>query len=554
VVKRFEVPDGWIAKGYTFALDPAPEQLPAIARHFGARRFAYNWGLALVKAQMDEAARASEQARCEGLSDREANAPWQRCDHAGWNLPALRLRWNAEKESVAVGRESGEPWWQEVSKEAFSSGLADLGTALGNWNASKQGVRKGPRMGFPRFKKRSEGNGRLRFTTGAMRLEADRRHVVLPRLGRIRTSENTRRLERLVAKGRARILSATLSERGGRINVSFACLVAHSPGTPPPGLVGVDLGVGDNLAVVGTANEVQVGRLKNRRPGRMLAPRIAAAQRHLKRRVPGSSRYRDAARRVARLHMKAVGIRSHHAHVFTHRLAETQGAVVLEDLNVKGMALREGMRLGRSVNDAGMSELKRQILYKVGWAGGQVKVVSRWFASSQTCCTPGCDHRYHELKLSERSWTCPECNITHDRDLCSAANLAQQAELGPGAEPTVRPDLVGLVAMKREGTGDFLGANPGRGAEMAVVMADNPFGNGISLSNLLARCPARGSPPGPPLRAAELGPARVDWRTLRGAPRHRVAPWTVPSSLCDVGAVGLYLPSPTQKASAPQTR
>ncbi len=203
---------------------------------------------------------------------------------------------------------------------------------------------------------------------------------------------------------------------------------------------------------------------------------------------------------------------------------------------MKGMALREGMRLGRSVNDAGMSELKRQILYKVGWAGGQVKVVSRWFASSQTCCTPGCDHRYHELKLSERCWTCPECNITHDRDLCSAANLAQQAELGPGAEPTVRPDLVGLVAMKREGTGDFLGANPGRVPKWPSVMADNPFGNGISLSNLLARCPARGSPPGPPLRAAELGPARVDWRTLRGAPRHRVAPWTVPSSLCDGGS------------------
>src|SRR3984893_10243323 len=108
---------------------------------------------------MDQAARASEQARCEGLSDREANAPWQRCDHAGWNLPALRLRWNAEKERVAVDVQSGEPWWQEGSTEAFSSGLPDLSTALGNWNASRKGVRKGPRMGFPRFKKRSENNG-----------------------------------------------------------------------------------------------------------------------------------------------------------------------------------------------------------------------------------------------------------------------------------------------------------------------------------------------------------------------------------------------------------
>jgi putative transposase len=72
----------------------------------------------------------------------------------------------------------------------------------------------------------------VRFTTGAMRLEPDRRHLTLPVIGRLRSKENTRRLERLVAKGRARILSMTLSEHGGRLFVSITAIVCHTPRHP----------------------------------------------------------------------------------------------------------------------------------------------------------------------------------------------------------------------------------------------------------------------------------------------------------------------------------
>jgi hypothetical protein len=62
-----------------------------------------------------------------------------------------------------------------------------------------------------------------------LRLEADRRHLTLPVIGRLRCKENTRRLERLLAKGQARVLSMTLSEHGGRLVVSVATIIAHSP-------------------------------------------------------------------------------------------------------------------------------------------------------------------------------------------------------------------------------------------------------------------------------------------------------------------------------------
>ena len=64
-----------------------------------------------------------------------------------------------------------------------------------------------------------------------MRREPDRRHLVVPVICRRRSKEHTRRLERLLVKGRARILSITLTEqRGawGRLDASVATIVAHT--------------------------------------------------------------------------------------------------------------------------------------------------------------------------------------------------------------------------------------------------------------------------------------------------------------------------------------
>jgi putative transposase len=112
------------------------------------------------------------------------------------------------------------PWWRCTSKEAYASGIADLVAGLHNWSDAKAGRRKDTRVGFPRFKARHRDRGRVRFTTGAMRLEPDRRHLTVPVIGKLRSKENTRRLERLVVSGRARILSMTLNQHGGRLVVA----------------------------------------------------------------------------------------------------------------------------------------------------------------------------------------------------------------------------------------------------------------------------------------------------------------------------------------------
>jgi Helix-turn-helix domain len=134
----FTVPEGWVARGFRLEVEPTSSgQWALIAQHFGARRFAYNWALSQVKANLD--ARAADPT----------------VPPLAWNLPAIRREWNRAKHEVA-------PWWRACSKEAYASGIADLVAALGNWSDAKHGRRAGGWVGFPRFKprRRDRGSGR----------------------------------------------------------------------------------------------------------------------------------------------------------------------------------------------------------------------------------------------------------------------------------------------------------------------------------------------------------------------------------------------------------
>jgi putative transposase len=168
-----EVPSGWVVTGAAFEVEwpREPERRSRIWSHFGARRFAKNWALAQVKADLE-----AKQADPDHVS-------------VPWTLEGLRKRWNEAKDTVA-------PWWAENSKECYAAGIADAVSALQKWSASKRGKRKGRRVGFPRFESRRRALNRVRLATGAMRFEPDRRHLTLPVVGILRSKEHTRRVQR----------------------------------------------------------------------------------------------------------------------------------------------------------------------------------------------------------------------------------------------------------------------------------------------------------------------------------------------------------------------
>jgi putative transposase len=147
--------------------------------------------------------------------------------------------------------------------------------------------------------------------------------VVLPRIGRVRTRESTRKLARRLEAGGARILSAIVSHCGGRWRCAFRVIAAgkarpaHARRSAHP-VVGVDVGVKD-LLVVATAEGVQVARIAAPKPLAGAQSRLRAAQRQAARRCgphdpdtksrrEPSKRWERANARVGRIHAKVAAI------------------------------------------------------------------------------------------------------------------------------------------------------------------------------------------------------------------------------------------------------
>jgi hypothetical protein len=92
---RFEIPDGWTAQAYRYALDPTLAQAEALLSHAGGARFAYNTMLAAVRANLDQ--RAAE--RSYGLAEADLTPGMS------WSFQGLRNEWNRRKHAVAVGED-----------------------------------------------------------------------------------------------------------------------------------------------------------------------------------------------------------------------------------------------------------------------------------------------------------------------------------------------------------------------------------------------------------------------------------------------------------------
>ena len=367
-------------------LDPTPRQERRMASHAGAARFAYNAGLAHVK----EAIGGGEPPE--------------------WSHYSLRRWWNANKDELAVNQATGEVWWDQNSKEAYSGALRDLARGFSNWSKSRKGKRKGRRVGFPKFKSKNT-TMRFAYSTGFTAPTAsDPYGLKLPRIGRVHCMENVH--ERISG---ARLIRITVSRRAG---CWYASLTVEreptAPATAPKlGAVGVDLGV-KNLATLSDSTVIPNPRA--------LGARLSAlrkAQKALSRKVKGSVRREKAKERVARLHARVADVRADAINKATTMIAGTYSAVCIEDLNVAGMV--KNHNLARSVSDAALGEFRRQLEYKTARTGAVLCVVDRWFPSSKTCSN--CGVVKAKLSLSERTFNCDACGLSIDRDVNAAINI-----------------------------------------------------------------------------------------------------------------------------------
>lgn len=139
-------------------------------------------------------------------------------------------------------------------------------------------------------------------------------------------------------------------------------------------------------------------------------------------RVYGSKNYQKVQKRINKLFEKIDNIKKHVLHNMSKKVIMENDAVILEDLNVKGMQKYNGAMVQKN----NFHEFNRQIEYKAELYGKHTTKVGRYYASSQICSKCGTVHT--DMKnLRKRVFKC-ECGNIIKRDLNAAINICEEGK------------------------------------------------------------------------------------------------------------------------------
>ncbi|WP_373048304.1 RNA-guided endonuclease InsQ/TnpB family protein [Vulgatibacter sp.] len=253
-------------------------------------------------------------------------------------------------------------------------------------------------------------------------------------------------MRRMIAKGRAKLLFATISHQiGGRwivsLNLEAAALHPAQRHDTVANPVGIDRGL-TTFAVLADATGRELERIAAPRPLRSALPKLRRLSRGLSRKKKGSRNRHRARLRLSKFHQRIGNVRRAFVHRESSRLAKTHSHLVVETLSTAGMMRT---RLARSLADSAWAMFADVLEYKLTWRGGTLLRADRFYPSTRRCSA--CSEIGEAIPLSERTYHCRSCGHEADRDTNAAACLAQY----PGQQwPPVAAKLAETINVCRE--------------------------------------------------------------------------------------------------------
>ena len=371
-------------RAYKYRIYPTGEQKALFAKTFGCCRFVYNWALKM---------------KIEAYKQEKRTVPYKEIQE--------RMVNDLKKEN---------DWLAEVNSQSLLNSILNLDTAYKNF------FRNTHTAGFPRFKSRKDRQGfqcpqhcRVDFANGT---------ITIPKAKDIPAVLHRK------FKGVVKTVTVSMTPSGKYfVSVLVDTDIQELPATVPlrDATLGIDLGI-KSLAVCSDGRTFD-----NPKNLQKSLDRLKLLQKRLSRKQKGSANRGKARIRVARLQEYISNCRKDNLHKITYAFTHDSQVrtICMEDLNVKGML--HNHHLAMAVGDVSFGMFLTQLEYKCKWYGVNLIKIDRFAPSSKTCGK--CGHVYKELKLSERSWTCPECATFHDRDFNAACNIK---EFGLKALPTER--------------------------------------------------------------------------------------------------------------------
>ncbi|HYU75215.1 MAG TPA: RNA-guided endonuclease TnpB family protein [Ktedonobacteraceae bacterium] len=370
-------------KAYKYRMYPTDEQANMLARTFGCCRYAYNWAL---RARTD--------------------AFFQRGERLYYNQLAVMLTELKKQEETA--------WLTEVSSVPLQQSLRHLDTAFRNFFEG--------RAEYPTFHKK---HGVQSATYAANAFTWDGANLTLAKMDAPLDIHWSRSLP----TGCQPTTVTVSKDYAERYFVSMLVEeeIKHLPGVNKQ--VGLDLGL---KSMVITSDGHTYGNPKFFAQDEM---KLAQAQRRHAKKQKGGKNRRKAQLKAARIHARIADRRRDYQHKLSREIIRENQVVCVESLHVKNMV--KNHTLAKAISDVGWGEFVRQLAYKAEWYGRTLVKIDKWYPSSKRCFD--CGHILDSLTLDIRYWTCPQCGVSHDRDINAAKNILAAGLAVAACGEAVRP-------------------------------------------------------------------------------------------------------------------
>lgn len=372
-----------VNKAFKFRFYPDEQQAENLAKTFGCVRYTYNHMLRI-----------------------RTDAWYQDKKRIGYHETSALL--------TELKKQEETNWLSEVSSVPVQQSLRHLQTAFGNFFAK--------RTGYPTFKSKHDKQSATYAKTA---FKWDGKNLSVAKMDKplnIRWSQTLPKA--------ANPSTVTISkDSAGRYFVSILCLdeVALKPVVEKQ--IGLDLGI-TSFAITSAGSKYDSPKsLKNN------LSKLAKLQRRLSKKKKGSNNRNKARLKVAKLHAKIADTRKDFLHKLSTKIVNENQVIAIESLAVSNMM--KNSKLSRAIADASWSEFVRQLEYKSNWYGRTLIGIDKWYPSSKRCNC--CGFVSEKMPLNVRSWTCPECNSRHDRDINAAKNILTAGLAGLACGESVSP-------------------------------------------------------------------------------------------------------------------
>lgn len=305
-------------------------------------------------------------------------------------------------------------WLKDVSNSSLCKTCLDLGSAFSRF------FKKQNR--FPKFKSKKDQrhscparNERLYFV--------DDSQLFIEKIGKIKYKSD------LSFSKDQRFLNVRLIENMGKWFVYFVMKCENQAPVLTDKPMGIDLGIKETMVVAYGNESIIFHNINKSKKVRELKKRIRNLQRVISRKYEANrvgkkyiktNNIIKLENKLRRLYARLNGIRHNYIHQCTHELISLLPCrVVMEDLNIMGMM--KNKYLSKAIQEQCFYEIIRQMKYKCEWNGIPFIQVDRFYPSSKTCSCCGSINK--KLTLSDRTFICPDCGFTIDRDYQAALNL-----------------------------------------------------------------------------------------------------------------------------------